>query len=384
MGMTFVNSRSLVPIVCSMLLTLSLCAAEEPHSTAAASAPASRTQLGVGDGSKADRDLLLAGRVGFGRNADGGNAGETCRVTTDADSGAGSLREALSRPEPLWIIFDGDYTIHLSSGLPVSSRKTIDGRGRHVTLTGHGVAGLILDGVEHVVIENLELRDFGDTERTKFNDPYDAISITNRAHDIWIDHCSLSMAGDKLIGIGGGATDITVSWCRFTDQQQVFQIGNMTTQEADVDTRVTSHHNFFDGTGYRHPVLSYGRAHAFNNYLRRWRTYGMRSERTGQLCSEANIFEAGDNKTATRFNTGGNGWNDSHTRFDDRPGALSSTGDWKINGAKIRTNDPDSVFNPAEAYPYQAAPADEALRTLVEQGAGWQPTLDNSPEGSHR
>ena len=38
---------------------------------------------------KADRDRLLSAREGFGRKAEGGYAGETCHVTTGADSGTG-------------------------------------------------------------------------------------------------------------------------------------------------------------------------------------------------------------------------------------------------------------------------------------------------------
>jgi hypothetical protein len=41
-----------------------------------------------------------------------------------ADDGPGSLREGCRRREPLWIVFDVSGTIHLSSGVRVSSYKT--------------------------------------------------------------------------------------------------------------------------------------------------------------------------------------------------------------------------------------------------------------------
>jgi pectate lyase len=340
---------------------------------ALADAPRGHAPLGTGDGSQADRDLLLTCRAGFGRNATGGYQGPTHHVTTAADSGPGSLRDALSRQGPLWIVFDGDYTIVLRSGLPATSDKTIDGRGRRVMITGHKLPGLLIDGQSNIIVESLRLRDFGDVTRTKFNDTPDAILMENRAHDIWIDHCSLSMAGDKLIALHGGATDVTVSWNHLYEQQQVFQVGTQTTQEQDVNLRVTSHHNFFDRTGYRNPVVSYGRVHAYNNYLRQWVNYGMRAQRTGQLYSEANVFEAGDNKAAVRFDTPGSGWNDPHTRYDKRPGCVRSEGDLKLNGAKIRTREPEKVFLPRDCYAYQADRADENLKTLVAGYSGPQP-----------
>ena len=119
--------------------------------------------------------------------------------------------------------------------------------------------------------------------------------------------------------------------------------------------------------------MSYGKVHAFNNYLRRWQQYGMRAQRTGQLASEANIFEAGQSRAAVKFDTPGSGWNDPHTRFDKRPGYVRSVGDWKINRAQIKTNEPGRVFEPGKFYPYQAEPTDEILRSKVSRWAGWQP-----------
>ena len=54
----------------------------------------------------------------------------------------GTLRYGLRRGGPTWIVFDRDLTIRLRAPLPVPSDTTLDGRGRAVELTGHGVAGL--------------------------------------------------------------------------------------------------------------------------------------------------------------------------------------------------------------------------------------------------
>ena len=166
---------------------------------------------------------MLANCVGFAHGTTGGLDGPTLHVTNADDDGEGSLRQAVAGDDPKWVVFDGDYTIKLSQGIDVGSNTTIDGRGRKVTLTGHGQYGLIIssgevskhksvprtEAVTNVIVENLILSDFGDVEKTKSNDPYDAIHIGadkggQPADLIWIDHCDLSKAGDKLISIGGG------------------------------------------------------------------------------------------------------------------------------------------------------------------------------------
>ncbi|MGI9079249.1 MAG: pectate lyase family protein [Acidimicrobiales bacterium] len=317
---------------------------------------------------------LLAGRVGFGRNTVGGDGGPVVHVTTAADDGAGSLRAAVAGTDPRWIVFDGDYTIQSSHGILVGSNKTIDGRGRRVTLTAPNQDGLVLNGSHNVIIENLIAHDFGDTTKTKSNNPFDAIRLDKASTDIWIDHSDLSRAGDKLIAVDGGTTNVTVSWNRFHDQEQVIQIGNQTNSGPDTNQTLTIHHNFFDATGYRNPVISHGRAHVFNNYLADWQTYGMRSERSAQLYSEDNIFEAGANRKATQVKPGGNGCNDKKTLCDSTPGALKSVGDLALNGADIETNQPDSVFDPHQDYPYKADTADETLKQAVAAQAGWLPS----------
>ncbi|MCP4901889.1 MAG: hypothetical protein GY906_33410 [bacterium] len=66
----------------------------------------------------------------------------TITVTTNADSGAGSLREAITIAEGNGevdeIIFDADYTIALSSVLPTISTE--------ITITGNGWNNTIIDG----------------------------------------------------------------------------------------------------------------------------------------------------------------------------------------------------------------------------------------------
>jgi predicted outer membrane repeat protein len=67
---------------------------------------------------------------------------DTCTVTTNADSGPGSLREKIDLDACTTINFDGDYTILLGSTLPDLYRMlTISGAGHDVILDGGGGGG---------------------------------------------------------------------------------------------------------------------------------------------------------------------------------------------------------------------------------------------------
>lgn len=311
----------------------------------------------------------LAGRVGFGAEVTGGAGAPVVHVTTDADSGPGSLRAAVSAQAPAWIMFDKDMTIKITKPLSVCSNKTIDGIGRKVEITGHGVEGLDLIGVSNVIIANLTLHDFGDTAKTKNNNTPDAIHL-DHSHGVWINHCDLSMAGDKLIAVSNGSSAVTVSWNHLHNQEQVFQIGNQATGPADTVQTVTIEHNFFDHTGYRNPVVSYGKAHVYNNYFLDWRLYGVRAERTGQMYLQNNIFRAGPNPRATLVTPAGKGCNDAKTHCDSRSGYLLSVGNLLLGGAKVTTSDPTKVFDPAKLYKFTAAPATQALADTIAAQAG--------------
>lgn len=311
---------------------------------------------------------LLSARAGFGASVEGGFLGEVVRVTSDADAGPGSLREAVAGDDPKWVLFDRDMTITLESPIPVGSNTTVDGREQAVTITGPGVSGINIDRATDVILTNLTLRGFGDVGAAAGNDPDDAVLITG-SERVWIHRSDLSEAGDKLIGISGGSRDITISWNRFHDQEQVVQIGNQATRDAGEST-VTLHHNWFDGTGYRNPVASYARVHVYNNVFEDWRLYAIRSQREAEVALERNVFLAGRSTRATSVQPSGDGCNDSGTRCDNSPGRLRATDNLTLGGAVIEELSPESVFDPASEYEYVAEPARPALTEEVRAGAG--------------
>ena len=292
--------------------------------------------------SEAARD---AGPVGYGRLATGGVNGPAGLVTSTADAGPGTLRDLLARGDRR-ISFGTSGRITLRTPLLIPSNVTIDGVGADITIAGNG---FVLDGVRNVVLRRLRF-----TDGVGAN--VDAVRLVNGARDIWIDHLSLSRYPDGLIDITRGATDVTVSWSRFTDQDKVMLIN--TDRDPGVPVRVTLHNNLFDGTRQRNPVVRYATVHAYNNVVRGWRLYGMRATRGGELRSEGNVFLPGAKRSAIEASG------------DLGPGRVRSDGDVVVDGARIETREPELVFDPRLDYGVRVAKVDLALIGAVLAGAG--------------
>jgi pectate lyase len=308
---------------------------------------------------------LLAERVGFGRGATGGLGGRIVRVTTLDDEGDGSIRAAMAEPGPRWVIFDVSGVIRLDGMLRVPSDTTIDGRGTYVAFQG---SGLDIRGVSNVIVSHVVL-EAGEG---------DAISVRARASTVWLNHLTLRDFSDGLIDVTREATDVTVSWCRFEEHEKVMLVGGDGEMPQDAVIRVTMHHNLFDRTGQRQPRLRFGRVHAFNNVIDRWRSIGMAANYGGELLVERNVFVAGE-RAEEAVRAGAD---------EDAPGRVKTTGnlllerdgagDWRSATAeevagRFETRHPERVFDAAAAYPYSAAPADMGLLEGVRAAAGWQP-----------
>lgn len=288
---------------------------------------------------------LLHDRVGFGSNTIGGLHGDVYYVTTLADSGPGSLRYAAERPEPLWIVFKVSGVIKLRSPIRVASYKTIDGRNASITISGNG---LVLDGVSHIIVAYLRF-DSGDG---------DAIQVINDAHDIWIHHCDFVNWGDGLIDITRGATNITISWCRFWSHNKVMLIGADPADIMDEAIQVTLHHNFFYETIQRHPRLRFGKVDAYNNYYYRCQSYCIGSTMRGRVLAEANIFE--ECSTIFQSSLGG----------DPEGGYIKLVGNLLISSGLCESVNPEKVFVREDYYTALVEPATEELKYRIIAYAG--------------
>ena len=229
---------------------------------------------------------------GYGEATRGGADGCVYTVENSDDDGRpGSLRDAVERLEPLWIVFDADYDIALTAPLLPRSNKTIDGRGRKITLRDYP---LRIDNQSEIIIESIAFEAPTDEAGLDISkNDHDAITLLGSGtQNVWINHCSFSGYADDHIDLLGAATFITISWSRFTNQDEMINIGTQPEDDSTRSTRVTMHHNFFNGAQRYHPRLRYGYVHSFNNIVNDWIDWAAGAAAGGQLYSEANWYIA--------------------------------------------------------------------------------------------
>ena len=139
---------------------------------------------------------------GFGSSTPGGDNGSQVTVTSLADSGPGTLREAIAGNNRR-IVFAVAGTITLSSDLSVRDRSfiTIDGStapSPGITIQGRGID---IRNSHDIIVTHMRIRNAGN----------DGISVRYGAYNVVIDHCSVTDSVDGNIDITEGAHDVTVS-----------------------------------------------------------------------------------------------------------------------------------------------------------------------------
>lgn len=148
------------------------------------------------------------GAEGFGSTTPGGRGGQVLFVTTLADSGPGSLREACDTPGPRIVVFRVSGTIQLESPIVV--------REPYLTLAGQTAPG---DGIcirdqpfgvatHDVVIRYLRFR-LGDETAQEA----DCLGFLGGASNSIIDHCSATWSVDECLSLSGRVENVTIQWC---------------------------------------------------------------------------------------------------------------------------------------------------------------------------
>lgn len=157
--------------------------------------------------SAAAQVLAFPGAVGGGKYATGGRGGEVYHVTNLNDSGAGSLRDAVSKSNRI-VVFDISGTIELKGNILCSSNVTIAGQ------TAPGGSG--------VTLKNYKFGMSGDNIICRFLSsrpgPY---ASTSSGNDAWggakgsgsiIDHCSMGWTTDEQWGLYSANEYYTVQY----------------------------------------------------------------------------------------------------------------------------------------------------------------------------
>lgn len=228
--------------------------------------------------------------IGFGKDTIGGAGGQIVEVTSLADSGPGTLRNALEQATtPTEVRFAVTGDINLGEEILVPKDVTVDGAYR-VTIANKG----LVSPWRNNIFERLLFRDTvgpGDGIRVgDFGQPPAHDIVVNRCHFYNPSYYDLSPEPDECISAIFGAHNITISWCSFVHVAKVFLFGNGDVgPEIDGQITVTLHHNYFHRCGRRIPFLRYGKVDMFNNHIDCWDLYTMKdgpSMSAGVKCTE--------------------------------------------------------------------------------------------------
>ena len=213
-------------------------------------------------------------RVGFGRNTTGGaDAAAITTVTSLADSGPGTLREAISGGGPVWVVFDKSIyggTIFLDSPLRPPRNTTIDGRGigmmAGITLAVTEKAThamLIREG--NVLIHGITI-DGNNTGATGV--------MLRTGDDYWLDHVTITgFSKDDALAVGQGSqpdstSEVTISNYHVYESDKGFLAGGELSYFDTYRTHRVTIFNSLLNARDRNPHISVkGRTHIFNNLI---------------------------------------------------------------------------------------------------------------------
>lgn len=153
------------------------------------------------------QQLAFPGAEGGGRFAVGGRGGTVYEVTNLNDSGAGSLRDAVSQPNRT-VVFKVSGIIRLNSTLQISKNNvTIAGQtapGDGICITGYTVNIKASDIIiRHIRCRLSDVKDIEDDAMHSFSGAF---------QNIIVDHCSLSWSVDET-GTFYDIKNFTLQWC---------------------------------------------------------------------------------------------------------------------------------------------------------------------------
>ena len=290
---------------------------------------------------------------GYAPLTKGGEGGTVIYVTNLADSGAGSLRAALSAASagPTIIKFNVSGTICPTTSLwVVANYTTIAGEtapGPGITIDGTSCSGATFGVSGHdLIMRHLRIRNNGSGRE---------IIQINSDHNLIFDHLSVSGGGDGLMDINNGVHHITVSNCIFA---------NGTEAHRSYGKYASLHHNFYYGNNRRQPkiVNVEGPYDWRNNVVENWTGTGTNVEAGHQVNIINNYY--GPN-TANKA-----------------PGAEFNLSDISVDvyiaGNRVPAGHPDINLlsqreTPNEEPPVTTYPADENLPAIVKCEAGAKP-----------
>ncbi|TQM17271.1 pectate lyase [Pseudoxanthomonas sp. 3HH-4] len=141
--------------------------------------------------------LAFPGAQGAAAHTPGGRGGKIVRVTTLAAEGPGSFKEAVTAKGPRIVVFEVGGVIDLGMKELRISEPFLTIAGQTAPHPGVTIIkGGLTIATHDVVIRHLRIRP-GDGGLPKRSGDIDAITTVRGAHDVIVDHCSLTWATDE-------------------------------------------------------------------------------------------------------------------------------------------------------------------------------------------
>jgi pectate lyase len=187
-----------------------------------------------------------------------------------------------------------------------------------------------------------------------------------KVRHVWIDHCEFYNEDptlmtdvnryDGLVDGKNNTSHLTISWCYFHDHHKASLMGKGNSDNHD--RRITYHHNYFRNIHSRLPLLRFGKAHFFNNYILSSEN-GTNARSTADAYIEANHYEASKKPVFGKISENGratlvgNAWVDCNRV----PQVILSAGHASNADALSASEEVlPGNFNPASYYTYKADP----------------------------
>ncbi|WP_019639610.1 Ig-like domain-containing protein [Paenibacillus fonticola] len=238
------------------------------------------------------------GAEGGGKYTTGGRGGEIYEVTTLADSGPGSLREAVSAGNRT-VVFRVGGIIQLESPLKIiGDNLTIAGQtapGDGITVIGYPTT---FEG-NNLIVRYMRFRlgDANVTEADSFGGRY--------KKDIIIDHCSFSWSVDEVLSPYGNE-NVTVQWSIIADAMHISKHAKGRHGYGGIwgGKNTSFHHNLIANNSSRNPAFdsTAGNSHDFrNNVIYNWgffASYGGKGAVTNMI---NNYYKPGPETEVIRF-----------------------------------------------------------------------------------
>jgi pectate lyase len=247
----------------------------------------------------------------------------------------------------------------MSGALDIASNKTIEAA-PGVVFTGH----IELSGSTNVILRKLKIVGYNCTDRSPCKKGEDAMTISDGAHHIWLDHCDISDGSDGNLDITDGADYITISWTRFSysaprpsGHRFCNLIGNDDVMATDAGhLRITFHHDWWaENVSQRMPRVRFGQVHVFNSlYSSRGNDYCVGLGTDASILLENNAFVGVKNPTESN-------------KYASPASVLVARGNIFEETIGTAVDRGTAVFTPP--YPYKLDPAN-AVKAEVMNGAG--------------